>query len=117
MLQSTILIKGDDGGLGVAAMRRSSIYMWSWQVDNNGGVGGWVMCRVMELGDTQLPKGDYLPDLMCMAEGTDTVFIGVEHVGVFTLDLNSRLVTKVGEKETYYQRPILPYISFNTPKH
>jgi hypothetical protein len=114
-LQSTILIKGNDGGLGVAAMFRASIYMWSWRIGNKS-VGRWVRYRVMELDNTPLPKGD-LPDLICMAEGTNTVFIGVEDTGVFTLDLKTRQVRKVGEPKTYYNRPILPYMSFNTPNY
>jgi hypothetical protein len=107
----SILIKGNDGGLGVAAMSRNCIYMWSWQGENKG-IGGWVKYRVMELDDMLLSKGD----LICMAEGTNTVFIGVERTGVFTLDLRSRQVRKIGETQTY-DTPILPYMSFSTPKY
>jgi hypothetical protein len=112
----SIVIKGNNGGLGVAAMLGNCIHMWSWQVDNKG-VSGWVEYRVMELDDTLLPKVEYPPDLICMAEGTKTFFIGVGHKGVFMLDLNSRQVRKIVETETYYYRPIIPYMSFSTPKY
>jgi hypothetical protein len=52
--------------------------------------------------------------LIAHVEGTDTIFIrGARRAGVFTLDLKSRKVKKVGEEVDNY--PILPYTSFYTP--
>ena len=53
-----ILIKGDDGGLGVAAILDNCINMLSRQA-NIKGVVEWVKYRVIELEDTLLPNGGH----------------------------------------------------------
>jgi hypothetical protein len=65
--------------------------MLSWQGDasyNNIGTGGWAQHLVIEL-KTLLPTGDpFCPhDVVGLLEGTNTVFISVSDVGLFTLDL------------------------------
>lgn len=111
-----ILIKADDGGLGVVALLHNCIYMWSWQVGIKG-VGCWVKYRVMELEDTPLQNDGYKRDLICMAEGTNTIFICIGYRQIFTLHLKSKQVRKIGERETNCGRPILPYMSFYSPNY
>jgi len=53
-------------------------------------------------------------ELITPVEGMDTIFIrGAGTAGVFTLDLKSRKVKKVGEKADNHV--ILPYTSYYTP--
>lgn len=111
-----ILIKGDDGGLGVAAILDNCINMWSRQA-NIKGVVEWVKYRVIGHEDTLLPNGVHPRDLICMAEGANTVFIGIGDTGIFMLDLKSKQARKIGEKKTYFVGLILPYMSFHTPKY
>jgi hypothetical protein len=110
-----ILIKADDGGLGVAAILDNCINMWSRQANIKGDVE-WVKYKVVELEDKLLPNGGQPRDLICMAEGTNTVFIGIRDTGIFMLDLKSKQVRKTGERNTWFYGLILPYMSFYTPK-
>ena len=77
-----MLMKGDDGGLG--GLLRSCIHMWSWRAGING-IDEWVKYRVMEL-DTQISRGGHPRGLICMAEGTNNIFIGID-TGIFMVDL------------------------------
>jgi len=107
-----------DGGLGFVEYNHSYIYTWSRQADVVNGVGGWVPHNVAELEMHQwntpcLPQRD----MISFAEGTNTILFSLNNYidqGVFTLDLKSRQVRKVGEtcgKCT----AILPCMSFYTP--
>ncbi|XP_039793086.1 uncharacterized protein LOC120659091 [Panicum virgatum] len=110
-----IVMKVEDGVMGLVAMSNNCIYKWLWQVNANGGTGGWEKNMVMEL-KTLLPwpARRTRHQLIAHVEGTDTIFIrGARRAGVFTLDLKSRKVKKVGEEVDNY--PILPYTSFYTP--
>jgi hypothetical protein len=68
---------------------------------------------VMEL-ETVLPRGNpHFPhEVIGLVEGTDTIFINVS-AGLFTLDLKSRKLKKIGKREDCYW--IKPYMSFYTP--
>jgi hypothetical protein len=69
---------------------------------------------VMEL-EALLPRSDkQRPEVVGLIEGTYTISISDE-AGVFTLDIKSRKVKKVGKRENYYR--ILPYMSFCTPRY
>lgn len=71
----------------------------------------------MEFDDTLLPKGGQPRDLICMEEGTNTIFITLEHTGIFMLDLISKQVRMMGEIKTYFIGVILPYMSFYSSKY
>jgi len=67
----------------------------------------------MEL-ETVLPRGNpHFPhEVIGLVEGTDTIFINVS-AGLFTLDLKSRKLKKIGKREDCFW--IKPYMSFYTP--
>lgn len=106
----------DDGGLGFVAALDSCMYMWSWQADANNGIGSWAQHMVLtelEL-ETLLPRGNpwCWHEVTGWVEGTHTIFISID-TGVFTLDLKSKKVKKVGKMPAYYR--IIPYMTFYTP--
>ncbi|CAL5034606.1 unnamed protein product [Urochloa decumbens] len=104
-----------DGRLGIVQSHCSCIYTWSWQVDAHG-VGEWVRRNVVVL-ETLIPT---IHDVRCpddtihFAEGTNTVFLCLYNLGVFTLDLNSRQVREVNFNKTC-DHDVLPYVSFYIP--
>uniref|UniRef100_A0A0A8XSZ2 Uncharacterized protein n=1 Tax=Arundo donax TaxID=35708 RepID=A0A0A8XSZ2_ARUDO len=132
----------EDGGLGFASVEGNSIHLYSWQdgdedvagwaggeediagadgedsagcADGDESTGGWVLCRVIEL-KTLLPicNLSVSPNVIGFVEGTDTIFMYID-VGVFTLELKSGKVRKVGEKGPY--NAVVPYMSFYAPVH
>jgi hypothetical protein len=110
-----------DGGLGFVGHHHGWIYTWSRQADVANGVGGWVRHDVAELEmDRWFSLRCLHPsqrDMICFAEGTNTILFNLNNYieqGVFTLDLTSRQVRKVGET-CGYCIDILPYTSFYTP--
>lgn len=71
---------------------------------------------VMEL-ETLLPR--YIPcktyEVVGIAEGTNTILINIS-TGIFTLDIKSKKVRKIGEREDDRMfDPIFPYVRFYTP--
>jgi hypothetical protein len=56
-------------------------------------------------------------EVVGFAEGTNTIFINIS-TEIFTLDLKSKKVRKVGEREgDRLFDPILPYVRFYTPRY
>jgi hypothetical protein len=107
-LKSGIIMTAEDGALGFAGMDDTSrLYLWS-RTD-----AGWALRRVIKL-DGLIPNLNQLdyPEVVAFMEGTSTVFISTD-VGVFTMDLKSMKVTKVGEQGDYVT--VLPYASFYAP--
>jgi hypothetical protein len=50
------------------------------------------------------------------AEGTNTIFVNISTT-IFMLDLKSKKMRKVGEREGNQFNLILPYMSFYTPRY
>ncbi|OEL15837.1 hypothetical protein BAE44_0023144, partial [Dichanthelium oligosanthes] len=107
-----VLMPMEDGSLGLASMRFSSVCLWSRNVDQEG-VAGWVKCRVIGL-ETMLPNGKPFrrADVIGFAEGVGVIFVSTD-VGVFTIDLKSESMRKVCEPVKCYS--IIPFMSFYTP--
>ncbi|KAJ1287565.1 hypothetical protein BS78_02G019800 [Paspalum vaginatum] len=108
-----VAIKAEDAGLGFVAMSRNKtncIYLMSQQAG-----GEWARHKAIEL-ETLLPKSpvpSHWPNVVGYVEGTNTIFIGIDDVGVFTLELKSRQTKKVCESSNCHC--IIPYTSFYTP--
>lgn len=100
----------DESSLGFVFNKGSSLYLWSRKV-NSEAPAEWVQCRVMEL-ETIMPFLDprIAPSVVGSAEGA--IFISTV-VGLFTVELKSGRVRKVGEFGDYVS--VLPYMSFCTP--
>ncbi|CAL5078016.1 unnamed protein product [Urochloa decumbens] len=110
-----------DGGLGIVQFDHDycSIYTWSRHVDAYG-VGEWVRHNnnVVRL-ETLIPTihdNVQCPDHMSIhfAEGTSTVLLCFNFLGVFTLDLNSRQLREVNFNKTC-DNDMLPYVNFYIP--
>uniref|UniRef100_A0A0D9X0J9 F-box domain-containing protein n=1 Tax=Leersia perrieri TaxID=77586 RepID=A0A0D9X0J9_9ORYZ len=99
------IMRSEDGGLGLAAVIKFNMHIWSWEIDDEG-VTGWVLCKIIEL-DKFLPKEvssfpcthDHLARrppvrILCVVEDDDLVFVWTK-VGVFTVQLNSIKFEKV----------------------
>ncbi|KAG2639738.1 hypothetical protein PVAP13_2KG041048 [Panicum virgatum] len=102
----------EDMSLGFAGTFGSSLHLWSRKVDSEG-AAEWVQCRVIEL-ETIIPVADSSdkPLVVGSAEGVGVIFVSTG-VGLFTIELSSGKVRKVGEPGVYFS--VLPYMSFYTP--
>jgi len=79
-------------------------------------IDGWVKHKVMKLGTllpSRVPYKSY--QVVGFAEGTNTIFVNIS-TEIFTVDLKSKKVRKVSEREGDRFDLILPYTSFYTPK-
>ncbi|KAL6880496.1 hypothetical protein ACP4OV_012061 [Aristida adscensionis] len=117
-----VLRTAEDGGLGFAGLRKQKLHLWSREVDPDSSgslaVGddrnaGWAETGVIDL-KTLLPRDALSSSLHVagFADSVDFILLG-SHDGLFTIDMRSLRVTKVGRH--YWDEDNLPYISFCTP--
>ncbi|XP_051216422.1 F-box protein At5g03970 [Lolium perenne] len=111
--EGVVLMTVEDGGLGIAGLDMSTLYLWSLKTDP-GGVSGWKTRGVIKL--EMLPIDDLRSwrHLVGFAKGctSDIVFVTTD-AGVFKIDLKSEEATKVCEHGS--SLVIFPYTSFCTP--
>ncbi|TVU40791.1 hypothetical protein EJB05_14269, partial [Eragrostis curvula] len=111
----SLLMPNEDGSLGLAGIKNSTLHLWSMTV-NPEGVAGWIQCRVIEL-DKLMPTFDkghwYRLSLDGFAEGVGVIYI-TTYDEVFTLELKSGCVRNLSEPGVCYH-PIFPFMSFYTP--
>jgi hypothetical protein len=108
-----LLMATEGGGLGLAYIFTSRLYLWSRKAGPNNGAG-WAR-KVIKLtallpahDDSLVPMG-----LTGFAHGLDVFFVRTS-VGIFTFDLKSiRFITKVCEES--FCDASFPYMSFCTP--
>ncbi|PUZ66760.1 hypothetical protein GQ55_3G358700 [Panicum hallii var. hallii] len=96
-------------GVGIAGIKESTLSVWSRDASGHGDVV-WEQSRVIDL-DPLLPAADDM-ELLGFAEQANVIFLGTCN-GIFTIKLNSELVSKVCEKGD--SEMLLPFISFYTP--
>ncbi|CAL5091691.1 unnamed protein product [Urochloa decumbens] len=106
--KDSILMQNNDGSLGLAGVRGSTLYLWSRMV-NQEGITEWVQKRAIKLKKI-LRKADDIG----FAEGVG-VFVMRTSVGAFTFELKSGQLRKISERRDYWT--LLPFISFFTPDH
>ncbi|TVU40790.1 hypothetical protein EJB05_14268 [Eragrostis curvula] len=101
-----------DGSLGLTGSKGSSIYLWS-RKETREGAAGWVQCRVIDF-EKLLPSSKLFDtaQVIGFAEGVGVMFVGT-FAGVFTVELKSGKVKRIGEPGVFY--PIVPFMSFCTP--
>ncbi|KAK3126265.1 hypothetical protein QOZ80_7AG0554060 [Eleusine coracana subsp. coracana] len=106
------LVQMEDGSLGLAGSKGSSIYLWSW-MEPREGAAGWVLCRVIDF-EKLLPSAKLFDtaQVIGFAEGLGLMFVGT-FAGVFTIELKSGKLKRIGEPGVFY--PIVPFMSFYTP--
>ncbi|TVU40766.1 hypothetical protein EJB05_14242, partial [Eragrostis curvula] len=88
-----IALTEDDGSLGLAITRGSSLHLWSRKVKPDG-VVGWVKLKVIQLELEKLvptrskKKGKLVPRLIGSAQGPDVIFMRTD-VGIFMFEFKS----------------------------
>ncbi|TVU40741.1 hypothetical protein EJB05_14216, partial [Eragrostis curvula] len=102
-MYGAIPMMAEDGGLGFVGVLDDSIYSWSWQAGTHGNSASWVRQWMMDLMPL-VPNchRKTMREVIGLVEGTQTIFIYSPRVGIFTLDLNSRQVKKLGRGGFYY---------------
>jgi len=106
-----VLMRTEDGSLGLVAVRDSNLYLWSRKV-NPEGVAGWVNCRVINLQTLFSIHNSKTTSVIGFAEGVEVIFVRT-YVGMFAVELKSGKVKKVAELDYYFS--VLPTMSFYTP--
>jgi hypothetical protein len=104
-----MLMPVQGSGVGISGIKESTLSVWSRDASGHGDVG-WEQSRVIDL-DPLLPAADDM-ELLGFAEQANVIFLGTCN-GIFTIKLNSELVSKVCEKGD--SEMLLPFISFYTP--
>jgi hypothetical protein len=104
-----MLMPVQGSGVGIAGIKESTLSVWSRDASGHGDVV-WEQSRVIDL-DPLLPAADDM-ELLGFAEQANVIFLGTCN-GIFTIKLNSELVSKVCEKGD--SEMLLPFISFYTP--
>ncbi|KAK3124329.1 hypothetical protein QOZ80_7BG0585090 [Eleusine coracana subsp. coracana] len=127
---SSVPMLMEDGSLGYACTRDSSLCLWSRKVMKpDGVVVGWVQRKAVELELEKLvpalknkswysfrKKKKLVPELISAAQGVDVVFMATS-VGIFMYDFKSGEARKVGENFPTQCRDLLPFMSFYTPDY
>ncbi|EER97900.2 uncharacterized protein LOC8084296 [Sorghum bicolor] len=106
------VVPTEDGLLGVAGIKGSSLYLWSRKV-NAEGVEGWMQYRTIEL-QTLFPDDKLLDEaiVIAFAEGVRFIFMDTS-CGISIIDLNSEDARTLSEPEMHYAA--VPFMSFYTP--
>ncbi|KAK3124323.1 hypothetical protein QOZ80_7BG0585000 [Eleusine coracana subsp. coracana] len=109
-----VVMIAENGGLGFVSVDDDNVYMWSLLDASEESTVEWEEELVMELG-TLLPTDPCgSSQVVCSVEGSNTIFIN-SNEGLFTLNLKSRQVRKVGLGIECYSDSIFPYRSFYIP--
>ncbi|CAL5078094.1 unnamed protein product [Urochloa decumbens] len=103
------LMPMEDGLLGLAYVLHSKLCLWSRNPEE---VAGWVEFRTIEL-EALIPfKSSFSIKVVGSAEGIGIIFVTTD-VGVFTIELKSGQVRKVGKHWECFT--VFPFMSFYTP--
>ncbi|TVU40798.1 hypothetical protein EJB05_14276, partial [Eragrostis curvula] len=109
-----LLMPNDDGSLGLAGVKDSSLYLWSRTV-NPKGIFEWIQRRVIELDNKLFHAENFLNQVILSGFAEDAGFIYMTtHDAVYAFELNSGQVRKVSERWNYYTE-VYPFNSFYTP--
>jgi hypothetical protein len=109
--KDVVLMSTEDGLLGLASTRASTLYLWSRMV-NGEGVAGWVQCRVVELPKVSpVTAAIRSAKAIGFAEGVNVIFVST-NVGTFIINLNTRLAKKVSRA---IDNLVIPFTGFKTP--
>lgn len=111
-----VLMAAEGGGLGLAGVRGSSLYLLSREATGPKGAVAWAQRRIIEL-EPLLPVRALWtsPFVIGFADGVGVIFLGTDD-GIFTIELKSGRVKKVYRKGRSFEK-VIPYMSFYTPDH
>ncbi|RLN39515.1 uncharacterized protein C2845_PM01G46380 [Panicum miliaceum] len=106
------LMPAEDGSIGFAGVKLSSLHFWSRKTDSEG-AAGWALIRIMDM--EMLPISDRLAGDMLswssvvgFAEDSDALFLR-SVAGVFMINLRSKQLKEVPQASA---SAIYPYTSF-----
>ncbi|CAD6226982.1 unnamed protein product [Miscanthus lutarioriparius] len=114
------LMTTEDGLLGLAGARRSTLHLWSRTANN----AGWEQSRVIDLRTMMIssPAGAGNDDnssiinganVIGFAEGVkNAIFVGT-NAGTFVIDLKSERARKICD--TWIDNPVVPFMTFYSP--
>ncbi|CAL5078091.1 unnamed protein product [Urochloa decumbens] len=113
---NNVLMSLEDGSLGLADIRNSSIYLWSRKVNNSDGVARWMQCRIIEL-EKMIPaikSRTSLARVIGFAEGVCAILVSNGTAGTFMIELKSGMVRKINQSP---YDVVVPFLSFYTPRY
>jgi hypothetical protein len=105
----------EDGSLGLADVKDSTLHLWARKVNLDGAMG-WVQDRVVLLNNLVpiIPRTGYLSmNVIGFAEGMDFLLLGNSGSG-FMFELKSGRFKKLSNPEYHYY-DVFPYSSFYIP--
>jgi hypothetical protein len=108
---ASMLMAMEDGSLGFAHLKRSTLFVWSRAVGSDDGTAAWAQRRVIDLKNL-LPVQDPQKDdmrLLGSVEGGDAVFVSTD-LGIYKIDLKSLRQKKISDGE--YLVSLIPFMSF-----
>ncbi|WVZ61648.1 hypothetical protein U9M48_011488 [Paspalum notatum var. saurae] len=112
------LVAAEDGGLGVGTVEGYSLHLWWLLQTDRDGLGEWEHARVVieleAMMSTSIGGRLNWLDVVGFAEGADTVFIIANDDAIFSVELVSGQIRKIGKKG-YAEGSIFPFMSFYTP--
>ncbi|TVU40801.1 hypothetical protein EJB05_14279, partial [Eragrostis curvula] len=109
--ESEVLMLTENGSLGLARVKGLRLCLWSRDVNSDGNAE-WLQFRIIELGKLIIAMPHSEATLLGSAEGLGIIFVATQF-GVFTIELKSGRVRKVGNIGDYFQ--VFPFMSFYTP--
>ncbi|KAF7082683.1 hypothetical protein CFC21_086542 [Triticum aestivum] len=107
---STIVMRAENGGLGLATLRRDVLQLWSTETGPDGDVE-WVKMNRIQL--RKLMPLNSPARLIGLIEDANVVFVTSDDHGIFTVDLKSLLTKKVCEMDKV--KDVFPYVCYYTP--
>ncbi|TVU40837.1 hypothetical protein EJB05_14317 [Eragrostis curvula] len=114
--ERVVLMSMDDGSLGFAGIRGSTLYLWSRKVNPMEDIG-WVQYNVIELKSlfaTHRLNMTLPVYVTCFAEGINALVVGT-HYSTLTLELNSGQVMRRMSRGLMHSAEVFPIMRFYTP--
>ncbi|TVU40797.1 hypothetical protein EJB05_14275, partial [Eragrostis curvula] len=111
----SLLMPKEDGGLGLAGIKGSKLYLWSRML-NPEGIIGWMQWRVIEL-DKLPPFGIFFNGFILggFAENMGFIYMTTGNA-IYRFELKSGRLRKESETWVHFAA-VFPFISFYTPDY
>jgi hypothetical protein len=113
MIGVSILMAMEDGTLGFAHLKKSTLFLWSARMGSDG-VAAWTRPRVIDL-KSLLPIGNPGEGIRLLGsmEGSDVVFVSTD-LGIYKLHLKSLRHEKISNEDDLVS--LIPYMGFYNPR-
>ncbi|XBI44012.1 hypothetical protein VPH35_108718 [Triticum aestivum] len=108
----TIVTRVENGGLGLATLRRDVLQLWSAETGRDGDVK-WAKMNRIHLRKLMTYKSP--ARLIGFVGDINVVSVRSDDHGIFTIELKSLLTKKVCEMDDKVVGDIFPYVCYSTP--